>query len=208
MASPRARPERDPSFPFIHLVFCLRRGSGRISGKANSTSTSPQIPCLRRVPFEATKRNQSAVSGAGGLFAAKIAPLTINIERQKQASPAVPHHPRNNRSPAPRVELDSPRFNVQHHHCTEKLAALVVDGFAALLRFIPRANGCGVVGFSAPFRLAPLPGGCLRVRRARVYVPVTGVIRRKTGSAPSGAVLFGPFSWAYKKKDEEQRRTG
>ena len=29
-------------------------------------------------------------------------------------------------------------------------------------------------------------------------------IRGKTGPAPSGAVLFGPFSWAYKKKDEEK----
>ena len=32
----------------------------------------------------------------------------------------------------------------------------------------------------------------------------TKEIRGKTGSAPSGAVLFGPFSWAYKKKDGEK----
>ena len=29
----------------------------------------------------------------------------------------------------------------------------------------------------------------------------TEVVHGKTGPAPSGAVLFGPFSWAYKKKD-------
>ena len=32
--------------------------------KSNSTSRSPQIPCLRRVPFEATKRNQKSPLGA------------------------------------------------------------------------------------------------------------------------------------------------
>ena len=31
------------------------------------------------------------------------------------------------------------------------------------------------------------------------------VIHGKTGSAPSGAVLFGPFSYANKKKDEEEK---
>ena len=32
----------------------------------------------------------------------------------------------------------------------------------------------------------------------------TKEIRGKTGPVPNGAVLFGPFSWAYKKKDEEK----
>ena len=35
-----------------------------------------------------------------------------------------------------------------------------------------------------------------------------GVIRGKTGPAPSGAVLFGPFSYANKKKDEEEKKVG
>ena len=43
------------------------------------------------------------------------------------------------------------------------------------------------------------------VRRAQSFVFASGVIHGKTGPAPSGAVLFGPFSWAYKKKDEEEK---
>ncbi len=31
-------------------------------------------------------------------------------------------------------------------------------------------------------------------------------IRGKTGPVPNGAVLFGPFSWAYKKKDKEKKK--
>ena len=35
-------------------------------------------------------------------------------------------------------------------------------------------------------------------------IPICGseVIHGKTGPPPRGAVLFGPFSYAYKKKDE------
>ncbi len=86
-----------------------------------------------------------------------------------------------------------------------------------VVQFSHGAIGGGDGGFSALFRFAPLPGACLRVRRAVVNVTVTGVIRGKTGSAPSGlpapsrarqagAVLFGPFSCANKKKDEEKSK--
>jgi hypothetical protein len=32
------------------------------------------------------------------------------------------------------------------------------------------------------------------------------VVHGKTGPAPSGAVLFGPFSWAYKKKGVNNKK--
>ena len=39
----------------------LRSGQGSAKGnRGKSKSTFPQIPCLRRVPFEATKRNQKS----------------------------------------------------------------------------------------------------------------------------------------------------
>ncbi len=44
------------------------------------------------------------------------------------------------------------------------------------------------------------------VRRVQSLVYATDEIRGKTGSAPSGAVLFGPFSYAHKKKDEEKKK--
>ena len=40
-------------------------GGRKEKGKSNLKSISPQIPCLRRVPFEATKRNQKSPPGAG-----------------------------------------------------------------------------------------------------------------------------------------------
>ena len=46
------------------------------------------------------------------------------------------------------------------------------------------------------------------VRGRHSSVVTTEVVHGKTGPAPSGAVLFGPFSWAYKKKDEEKMRVG
>ena len=72
------------------------------------------------------------------------------------------------------------------------------------LQFSHRAAG-GVGGFSALFRLAPLHEACLRVRRTDVYVTATGVIRGKTGPAPSGALLFRPFSWAMQEKGQGNR---
>ena len=60
-------------------------------------------------------------------------------------------------------------------------------------------------GFSASFRPPPLPGECNIVQRAASTIFTTGEIRGK--AAPrrmSGAVLFGPFSLARKKKDEEK----
>ncbi len=41
-------------------------------------------------------------------------------------------------------------------------------------------------------------------------IPIYGpeVVHGKTGPAPSGAVLFGPFSYANKKKDEEKNKVG
>jgi hypothetical protein len=48
-------------------LYSLREGE-RLENQvrtSNSRSTSPQIPCLRRVPFEATKRNQKSPLGAG-----------------------------------------------------------------------------------------------------------------------------------------------
>ena len=40
--------------------------------------------------------------------------------------------------------------------------------------------------------------------RGSKYAPEE--IRGKTGPAPSGALLFGPFSYAHKKKDKEERK--
>ncbi len=66
-----------------------------------------------------------------------------------------------------------------------------------------RAPGCWVGGFSALFRSALKRHVTSYVRRAQSPAYYTDVIRGKTGSAPSGAVLFGPFSYANKKKDKE-----
>ena len=63
-----------------------------------------------------------------------------------------------------------------------------------------------VGGFSTLFRSALNHRGVVFVRRAQLFVFATGDIRGKTGPAPSGAVLFGPFSYANKKKDEEEEK--
>jgi len=46
----------------------------------------------------------------------------------------------------------------------------------------------------------------LIARRTDAFVFTSFVIRGKTGPAPSGALLFGPFSYADKKKDEEKKK--
>ena len=51
-----------------------QRSAISLKRKPNSTSTSPLIPCLRRVPFDATKRNQKSPLGAGpAICTARIA---------------------------------------------------------------------------------------------------------------------------------------
>ena len=59
-------------------------------------------------------------------------------------------------------------------------------------------------GFSALFHSPPLLGECIIVHRAASTILTTDEIRGKTGPVPNGAVLFGPFSLARKKKDEEK----
>ena len=77
-----------------------------------------------------------------------------------------------------------------------------------LVSFIPLATGGGVGGFSALIRSSTV-AHCLPrlVSRAPALEISVAAIRGKTGPVPNGAVLFGPFSWAYKKKDEEKRLT-
>ncbi len=114
--------------------------------------------------------------------------------------PCCSAYPRN-RSPATLVEVGSRRIDVKN----------IIN----ILRFSQRATG-GVGGFSALFRSAPLHQACLPVGRADVYVTATGVIRGKTGPAPSGlpapsrarqagALLFRPFSWAMQEKGQGNR---
>ena len=66
--------------------------------------------------------------------------------------------------------------------------------------------GGGDGGFSVSIRSALRYWYCLRVCRAQAPVFTSQAIRGKTGPAPSGAVLFGPFSYANKKKDEEKKK--
>ena len=61
-------------------------------------------------------------------------------------------------------------------------------------------------GFSARVRSARKSGNACKGFRATAHLLSTEAIRGKTGPAPSGAVLFGPFSWAYKKKDEGKKK--
>ena len=68
-------------------------------------------------------------------------------------------------------------------------------------------SGGGVGGFSVLIRKAPPPGVSFTARRAQAPVFTREAIRGKTGPVPNGAVLFGPFSWAYKKKDVKKRLT-
>ena len=75
-----------------------------------------------------------------------------------------------------------------------------------LVSFIPRATGGGVGGFSALIRSALSPIFARLVSRAPALEISVAAIRGKTGPVPNGAVLFGPFSWAYKKKDEEKTK--
>ena len=60
-------------------------------------------------------------------------------------------------------------------------------------------------GFSVLIRKAQTPRVSFTARRAHAPVFTREAIRGKTGPVPNGAVLFGPFSWAYKKKDEEKK---
>ena len=68
-------------------------------------------------------------------------------------------------------------------------------------------NGPGVGGF---FRVNPV-STFVRVYlqgyvEHAIFIIATGVIHGKTGPVPNGAVLFGPFSLARKKKDEEEKK--
>ena len=54
-------------------------------------------------------------------------------------------------------------------------------------------------------RKAQTPGVSFTARRAHAPVFTREAIRGKTGPVPNGAVLFGPFSWAYKKKDVKKK---
>ena len=60
-------------------------------------------------------------------------------------------------------------------------------------------------GFSVLIRKAQTPGVSFTARRAHAPVFTREAIRGKTGPVPNGAVLFGPFSWAYKKKDVKKK---
>ena len=84
-----------------------------------------------------------------------------------------------------------------------------VSGIYAILRACPfrytsHPPGGGDGGFSVLIRTAQKQSESNWVLRPRSLVCATEVVHGKTGPAPSGAVLFGPFSWAYKKKDEEK----
>ena len=67
-------------------------GEGEKRAKLNLRSTSPQIPCLRRVPFEATKRNQKSPLGAGPAICTARIPL-------EDLPGSLPCQPRKNNDP-------------------------------------------------------------------------------------------------------------
>ncbi len=71
----------------------------------------------------------------------------------------------------------------------------------------PRPPGGGDGGFSTLFRSALKQIGDGYVRRAQSPVHATAEIRGKTGPVPNGAVLFGPFSLARKKKGVKNEKT-
>ena len=61
-------------------------------------------------------------------------------------------------------------------------------------------------GFAASIHSAMSCGLSSSVRRAQALVSSPEAIRGKTGPVPNGAVLFGPFSYANKKKDEKKEK--
>ena len=75
-------------------------------------------------------------------------------------------------------------------------------------KLIPRAPGSGVGGFSAPIRPAVSPRVYSGGLRAMSHDFSTEEIRGKTGSAPSGAVLFGPFSLRERKRAKRRKMHG
>ena len=58
-------------------------------------------------PFRTLRLSSVPYGWKGPLFAAKIIPLTISLERQNQASPVVRISRRDNRSPTMRADVDS-----------------------------------------------------------------------------------------------------
>ena len=169
-------------------------------------TTSPQFPCLRRVPFDATKRNQKSPLGAGPyICTARIA--------SRAAHDPLPYEP---------------RMNIGTRRWTEPRALLWLSSRKAsgayLHWFFVSKNhqpgdpwvaptntrlACPVAeegGFSVLIRKAPPPGVSFIARRAQALEFTPEAIRGKTGPVPNGAVLFGPFSWAYKKKDRKKKK--
>ena len=83
-----------------------------------------------------------------------------------------------------------------------------------------RGRKCGFRSIKALHNRRPGVWGvfpCLSVQRIRPGTPeglpghpnpmyASGVIHGKTGSLPKGALLFGPFSSAHKKKDVKERK--
>ena len=62
-----------PQIPFVYLHIYGFASPKNFESRLKTTS--PQIPCLRRVPFEATKRNQKSPLGAGpAICIARLAP--------------------------------------------------------------------------------------------------------------------------------------
>ena len=70
---------------------------------------------------------------------------------------------------------------------------------------ILRPPGGGDGGFSTLFRPALKHRGAGFVHRAQLLVYAADEIRGKTGPAPSGALLFCPFSWAIQEKGQGNR---
>ena len=69
------------------------------------------------------------------------------------------------------------------------------------------ADGSEVGGFSVLIRPALKQCRAAFVPRAQLFVVATEMVHGKTGPAPSGAVLFGPFSWAYVEKGRKENES-
>ena len=150
-------------------------------------------PISLAVPFDATKRNQKS-------------PL------KQYCTKTLPYEPRKNigtRRWTPRALLWSPLERHPERICIGFSLAKITN--RATHGSIPTNTrlACPVAeegGFSVLIRKAPPPGVSFTARRAQAPVFTREAIRGKTGPVPNGAVLFGPFSWAYKKKDEEKTK--
>ena len=78
-------------------------------------------------------------------------------------------------------------------------------GSRAIADFSVRATG-GTGGFSVLIRSAPMFWCTSGSRRPPSCIRPSEGIHGKTGPLPKGAVLFGPFSYAHKKKDVRNRK--